>query len=76
MEEVIKWLEDFQSKKEKIKKFKDYLSSKYFKVVGEIIKNYDYKLNINNINTNLYDEIVKLSFWTGKSETKIFISKL
>ena len=65
----------FSIEKEKIKKFKDYLSSKYFKVVGEIIKNYDYKLNINNINTNLYDEIVKLSpFGPGNQKPRFLLA--
>ena len=65
----------FSIEKEKIKKFQDYLSSKYFKVVGEIIKNYDYKLNINNINTNLYDEIVKLSpFGPGNQKPRFLLA--
>ena len=65
----------FSIEKEKIKKFKDYLSSKYFKVVGEIIKNYDYQLNINNINTNLYDEIVKLSpFGPGNQKPRFLLA--
>ena len=65
----------FSIEKEKIKKFKDYLSSKYFKVVGEIIKNYDYKLNINNINTNLYDEIVNLSpFGPGNQKPRFLLA--
>ena len=65
----------FSIEKEKIKKFKDYLSSKYFKVVGEIIKNYDYQLNINNININLYDEIVKLSpFGPGNQKPRFLLA--